>query len=86
MQQFLHPILAPRGIHLLCAGRIAQIAGTYADTCITVTRGRQAANAAMLWKLLQLKVRQGDLVVVTADGPSESAAMTALQSYFEKNL
>ncbi|MBQ8833524.1 MAG: HPr family phosphocarrier protein [Oscillospiraceae bacterium] len=86
MQQFLHPILEPRGIHLLCAGRIAKIAKLYADTAITVTRGRQGADAANLLSLLKLKVRQGDLVVVTADGPSENAAMTALQSYFEKHL
>lgn len=86
MQQFLHPILDPKGIHLLRAGKIARIAGRFSDTVITVTRGRHAANAAKLMSLLRLHVRQGDMVVVTADGPSEQAAMTALQSWFEKNL
>ena len=86
MQQFLHPILEPRGIHLLTAGKIVKIAKAFADTRITVARGRHKANAARLTNLLQLGVKQGDMVVVTADGPSEAAAMAALQSYFEKSL
>ena len=86
MQQFLHPVLAPKGIHLLCAGRISKIARNYGDTAITVTRGRQGADAAKPLSLLKLNVRQGDLVVVTADGPSETDAMAAMQRWFEKYL
>ncbi len=86
MQQFLHPVLDPRGIHLLHAGSIARIAGRFADTTITISRGHHAANAAKLLRLLQLQVRQGDMIVVTADGPSEQDAMTVLRGWIEKHL
>lgn len=86
MQQFLHPVLDPKGVHLLRSGRIASIAAQFSDTVITVTRGRHAANAAKLLSLLRLHIRQGDMVVVTANGPSEQAAMTALRGWFEKHL
>ena len=37
-------------------------------------------------KLMSLGIKQGDVVTVTAEGPSEDAAIAAMQTFFQDNL
>ncbi|MGN0705026.1 MAG: HPr family phosphocarrier protein [Lentihominibacter sp.] len=86
MKQFEYTIHDPLGIHARPAGQIAKLAKSYADTTITVSKNGTAAKASQLMKLMSLGVKQGDVVVVAADGTSEDAAMTELKDFFQTNL
>ena len=39
-----------------------------------------------MMKLMSLAVKQGDAVLVTAEGPREEEAMEALKAFFTANL
>lgn len=86
MQQFTHAINDPLGIHARPAGLLAKTAKTFADTTITIAKGDSAVKATQLMKLMGLGVKQGDSVTVTAEGPSETEAIAAMQRFFRENL
>lgn len=86
MNQFTYTITDPLGIHARPAGQLAKVAKGFADTVVTVSKGGTAAKATQLMKLMSLGVKQGDEVAVAADGPSEDAALAALQTFFRENL
>lgn len=86
MKQFEYTITDPLGIHARPAGMLAKAAKEYADTVITVTKEGNAAKATQLMKIMSLCVKQGDNVVISADGASEDAAIEAMKDFFENNL
>ena len=86
MKQFTYTITDPLGIHARPAGLLAKEAKAFADTTITVAKNGTAVKASQLMKLMSLGIKAGDVVTVTADGPSEDAAIAALQAFFESHL
>lgn len=86
MKQFEYTINDPLGIHARPAGMLAKAAKGFADTTITVSKNGNAVKASQLMKLMGLGIKQGDVVTVTADGPSEDAAIAAMQSFFQEHL
>jgi len=86
MQQFIHTINDPLGIHARPAGLLAKIAKDYPDTVITIAKGEECVRATQLMKLMSLGVKRGDRVTVTAQGPSEAEAIVAVQRFFSENL
>ena len=86
MQQFTFTVKDPLGIHDRPAGIIAKMAKPYSDTLITITKAGTTVKASQLMKLMSLAVKNGDEVVVAAEGPSEEAAIAALQKFFDENL
>ncbi|MEE1199950.1 MAG: HPr family phosphocarrier protein [Christensenellales bacterium] len=86
MKSFNYVINDPLGIHARPAGLLAKTAKEYADTVITVEKNGNAVKASQLMKLMGLGVKQGDEVVVTADGDSEDAAIAAMEAFFKANL
>lgn len=86
MKQFTYTVGDPLGIHARPAGLLARTAKRFADTTITVCRGEECARASQLMKLMSMGVRQGDCVTVTAEGPSEDAALAEMKRFFEENL
>ncbi|MBQ8851575.1 MAG: HPr family phosphocarrier protein [Oscillibacter sp.] len=87
MKQFEYTITDPLGIHARPAGMLAKTAKGFADTTVTVAKKDGAAvKASQLMKLMSLGIKQGDVVTVAADGPSEDAAIAAMQAFFQENL
>ncbi len=86
MKQFHYTITDSLGIHARPAGMLAKAAKTYADTEITITVGDKTAKATQLMKLMSLGVKQGSVVTVAAEGPSEDAAIAAMDDFFTANL
>ena len=86
MKQFNYVINDPLGLHARPAGLLAKLAKPYADTVITVTKGSTTVKASQLMKLMSLAVKNGDEVVVAAEGPQEDAAIAELKAFFEANL
>ena len=86
MQQFTYVINDPLGLHARPAGLLAKLAKPYAETVISVTKGDKTVKASQLMKLMSMGIKQGDVVTVAADGPSEEAAIAAMQTFFQENL
>ena len=86
MKQFTYTITDPLGIHARPAGLLAKVAKGFADTTVTVTKNDTVVKASQLIKLMSLGVKQGDVVTVTAEGPSEEGAIEALESFFRETL
>ena len=86
MKQFNYVINDPLGLHARPAGLLAKLAKPYADTVISVTKGDKTVKASQLMKLMSLAAKNGDEVVVAAEGPEEDAAIAALKAFFEENL
>ena len=86
MQQFNYVINDPLGLHARPAGLLAKLAKPYADTVITVTKGEKTVKASQLMKLMSLAAKNGDEVVVAAEGPQEEEAIAALKAFFQENL
>ena len=86
MKSFEYVITDPVGIHARPAGIIAKMAKPYADTTITITKAGTTVKASQLMKLMSLAVKNGDEVVVAAEGPAEEAAIAELKKFFEENL
>lgn len=86
MQQFNYVINDPLGLHARPAGLLAKMAKPYADTVITVTKGDKTVKASQLMKLMSLAAKNGDEVVVAAEGPQEEEAIAALKAFFQENL
>lgn len=86
MQQFVHIIKDPLGIHARPAGLLAKAAKTFPDTAITIVKGERQAKATQLMMLMGMGIRQGDEITVTAEGPAEAEAIAAMRRFFEENL
>ena len=86
MKKFNYTITDKLGIHARPAGMLAKAAKIYADTEITVTCNGKTAKATQLMKIMSLGVKQGDVVTVATEGPSEEAAIAAMDDFFTSNL
>ena len=86
MKEFNYVVNDPLGLHARPAGLLAKLAKPYADTVITVTKGDKTVKASQLMKLMSLAAKNGDEVVVAAEGPQEEEAIAALKAFFQENL
>ena len=86
MKQFTYTIKDELGIHARPAGLLAKLAKGYGETVITVTKDDKSVKASQLMKLMGLGIKQGNEIVVAAEGPAEDEAIAAAQKFFEENL
>ena len=86
MKQFTYTIKDELGVHARPAGMLAKLAKEYGETVITVTKGDKSVKASQLMKLMGMGIKQGNEVVVAAEGPAEDEAIAAVQKFFEENL
>ena len=86
MKQFTYTIKDPLGIHARPAGLLAKAAKAYGDTVVTVTKDDNTVKASQLMKLMGMGIKQGNEIVVAAEGPAEDEAIAAMQKFFEENL
>lgn len=86
MKQFTYTIVDPLGIHARPAGRLAGCARAFEDTEVTVRKGETCVGAAQLMRLMSLGIKQGDEIVVSAEGKHEERAIEAMKRFFIENL
>lgn len=86
MKQFTYVITDPIGIHARPAGMLAQLAKSFADSTVTLTKGDQTVKATQLMKLMNLGVKAGDEVTLAVEGGDEDAAIAALETFLKENL
>lgn len=85
MRQFTATITTPNGIHGRPAVELVQAARGFQSE-ITITKEGRSAQATRLMALMTLCVKAGDTVTVTAQGPDEEAAISAMEQFFHTNL
>ena len=86
MKQFNYTFTDPLGIQARPAGLLAKAAKTFPDTVIMIQKGDKEVKATQLMKLMGLGVKEGDVVTVTADGPSEENAIEVMYNTLAENL
>ncbi|HIY22178.1 MAG TPA: HPr family phosphocarrier protein [Candidatus Flavonifractor merdigallinarum] len=86
MKEFRYVIQDPLGIHARPAGLFVKAFKPFADTEVTITKGDKTVKATQLMKLMGLAVKQGDEVVITANGPQEDAAIATAEEFLKTNL
>ena len=85
MTQFTYTIQDPNGIHARPAGLLVKAAQGFSSS-IRLAKGEKAADLKRLFALMGLNVKQGDTVTLTAEGPDEAQAVSALEAFFRENL
>ena len=83
MKKFTSVIKADFAMHFGPAGRLAEIARCYPDTTAIIEMGTRKANISRPRKVATMGIRKGDMVTVSADGPSEVELIDVLYQYFE---
>ncbi len=79
MKSIPYTITDQNGIHARPAGHIVQCAKRF-SSAVTVEKDGRFADAKKLISLMQLGVRCGDTVTLSADGADEDEAVAALHT------
>ncbi len=85
MKQFEYTVRDPLGIHARPAGLLAKEAKRFSSVC-TLTKNGQTKKLTQLMLLMSMGIKQGDTVLVTAEGADEEEAIAALRRFFETHL
>ncbi len=80
-----YTITDPAGIHARPAGNLKKIADGY-DCEITVFAHGKRASAGSLIGLMNLGVREGDTLVVTAKGRDAQEAIREVEAYLRRSM
>lgn len=77
MQKITYIIRDKNGIHARPAGLIVQVAKQYSSS-IGMRSGEKSADCKKLFQIMQLGVKAGDEVEISAEGSDEDAAINEL--------
>ncbi len=75
----------PTGLHLRPAGKVSNLAATFAST-IRLQKGSKTADAKSLLALLGACVKAGDELTLICDGADEAEALRALVDLIQNGL
>mgnify|MGYP005772093217 FL=1 len=76
MKEFQYVITDPLGIHARPAGELIKELSRFRST-ITLARGEKTVDARRIFALMGLAVKQGDRIVIRAEGGDEEEAIEA---------
>ena len=86
MKKFEYVITDALGIHARPAGLLVKAAKAL-DSTVTIEKvGGKTAAATKLMAVMGMGIKQGDTVVVTAEGGDEEASIAAMAQFFKDNL
>ncbi len=86
MKKFEYVITDALGIHARPAGLLVKAAKAL-DSTVTIEKvGGKTAAATKLMAVMGMGIKQGDTVVVTAEGGDEEASIAAMEQFFKDNL
>lgn len=86
MKEFTYVITDPQGIHARPAGQLVKVAAGFADTDVKIAANEKNVDAKRIMGVMQLGVKKDHTVTITAEGPSEEAAIAAMEQFFKENL
>jgi phosphocarrier protein HPr len=85
MKSFTYLIQDEMGIHARPAGLLVKTAKQFQST-IMLVRNEESIRLDRLIALMNMAVKQGQKVTITADGVDEDAALDALKVIFQERL
>ncbi|MCI8454185.1 MAG: HPr family phosphocarrier protein [Lachnospiraceae bacterium] len=85
MKEFRYTITDKIGIHARPAGELAKLSKEFQSE-VKIRAGKKEAEARRLMAVMALGIRNGQEIVVTAEGPDEAEASERLEEFFRKNL
>jgi phosphotransferase system HPr (HPr) family protein len=84
MQEFVFTISDPNGIHVRPAGMLVEKMQAFASN-ILITRDEKSCDGKKLFALMKLRVKNGENVVLRAEGADEEAAVEAAKVVLTEN-
>ena len=85
MKQFEYVISDPNGIHARPAGQLIAEMKKF-NSKVTFACGDKSADGSQLFALMKMRVKQGEKLLVSLDGPDEDAALEAAKVFLAANL
>ena len=85
MKEFKDTLTDPEGIHARPAVELVKKAKEF-ESAITITKDGKSADAKRIFALMGLAAKQGQEVVVSAEGADEDAAIEAMSEFMKANL
>lgn len=83
MLRFRAKIIDPIGLHARPASELAKIASTFQSNIKILVNGKEG-NAKSIMNIMALGVKQGDEVVIEAEGLDADKAIETIQSELSK--
>jgi len=85
MQEFSYTIKDPDGIHARPAGLLVQKLKEF-ESKVTFSKGEQNCDGKQLIKLMKMRVKKGETLVIRIEGGDEAEAAAAAKDFLEANL
>ncbi|MBO5165295.1 MAG: HPr family phosphocarrier protein [Lachnospiraceae bacterium] len=85
MKEFKYTITDPEGIHARPAGELIKAIKDFASK-ITITKDGKVADAKSIFGVMRLAVKQGQEIVMTAEGDDEEKAIAAIEKFLKENM
>ena len=85
MKQFEFVVKSPQGLHARPAGLLVKSAAGFA-AAITLEKDGKEADGKKIFGVMGLGARQGDTLVIKADGSDEGDAIAFLEQFMNENF
>lgn len=85
MKTFTYTVTDELGIHARPAGSLVKEARKF-ESRLSVAKGSKRADLKKLFSVMGLGAKQGDALVIEAEGADEAAAAEAMEAFLKANL
>lgn len=85
MKKMEYVLTDKEGIHARPGGLLVKKANEF-DSAIQIQKGDKTADAKRIFGVMGLGAKCGEEIVITAEGPDEAEAITAMQTLLTENL
>lgn len=85
MKEFKYIITDPEGIHARPAGELVKLLKEYKSS-VTIGKDGKSADAKRIFGVMGLGVKQGQEILMTAEGEDEDETIAALEKFLRENL
>ncbi len=85
MKEFTYVLTDPEGIHARPAGALVKEAAAF-KSAVTIGKDGKDVDAKRIFGIMSLAAKQGQTVVLKADGEDEDAAIEKLSAFLKENL
>ena len=85
MKELSYVITDPEGIHARPAGALVKEAAAFTSK-ITIGKDGKEVDAKRIFGIMGLAAKQGQTIVLKAEGDDEDAAIEKLGTFLKKNL
>ena len=85
MKEYSYIIRDPEGIHARPAGELIKAIKQF-ESNITITKDDKTVDCKRIFGVMGLAAKQGQEIIIRAEGPDEEAAIVAAEKFLPENL